>query len=230
MIFQVGKVYQGYEVESRTKCFVKFTAETKRRKIEVFECVETAPVYTYPQGVETIVNVTAVEDAVVESTPPIETESTEVTAPDTHAWIEPSANSINEPIAISGALDDEPIIVIDSNNQAWRLVATDTQTCLFEAVEHREIGNAPRTRTMPLKALQALFGWGAKCKYTRPCADGFGIQVYVGDERYGFALAEPIWAEREDDPDWAALARERMDRMWDRDCDHAANFGMAALI
>jgi hypothetical protein len=214
MIFQVGKVYQGYEVESRTKCFVKFAGETKRRKIEVFEGVETAPVYTYPQGIETIVDVTAKEDVAVEATPEPIIEIAEI---------------IN-PTPVTGAIDAEPIVVADSNNQQWRLVSVDDEYCNFEAVEHREIGCNPRTRKMATKALQKLYGWDKpKCKFTRPLIGENGIEVHTDDRRYGFALAEPIWAKRTDDPEFDLdFERERMQQMFDRDCDRAADFGMSA--
>ena len=136
-------------------------------------------------------------------------------------FIEPSANKIISPTIVSGIEDNEQIIIKDSVNQQWLLVAVDTQTCLFEAIEHREIGNAPRTRTMPLKAVQALYGWGKPKRdpHVRTSYFGFGIEVHCGDERHGFALAELIWEKRTDDPNWAHLEAERMARMIDRDCD-----------
>jgi len=137
--------------------------------------------------------------------------------------IEVSANRIISPKPVSGANHGENIIVIDAVNQQWQLVDADTQNCLFEAVEHREIGNNPRTRTMSLSEVQALYGWGEPKRdpYVRPSLDfgGMGIEVHCGHTAMGYALAEPIWAERTDDPDWADLERERMARMWDRDCD-----------
>jgi hypothetical protein len=135
---------------------------------------------------------------------------------------------IINPTPVTGAIDAEPIVVADSNNQQWRLVSVDDEYCNFEAVEHREIGCNPRSRKMATKALQKLYGWDKpKCKFTRPLIGENGIEVHTDDRRYGFALAEPIWAERESDADIdLAFERSRIERMWDRDCDRAANFGM----
>ena len=218
MIFQVGKTYGGYEVTARTKCFVTFGSAAKK-KIRVLDngTEYTDNLHGYDDSI-----ILANEDVVVEFKYQAvidQPESADVTAPDAPIFIEPSANPIAAPVAISGDLDGEPIIVIDSTNQEWRLVDADTANCLFEAVEHREIGCSPRTRTMPLKAVQALFGWGEPQRdpHVRPSYLGFGIEVHCGDEANGFALAELIWYKREDDPDWAEIERERAQRMWDRD-------------
>ena len=140
-------------------------------------------------------------------------------------YITASANRINEPVAVSGANDHEPIIVIDSDNQQWLLVGADTANCLFEAVEHREIGNAPRTRTMPLKEVQALYGWGQPeqydRRYLRPAND-FGFEVYCDHESAGYAIAELIWAYRESDLIDMSFEREQMARSIERDCDLAS--------
>jgi hypothetical protein len=154
MIFEVGKVYMGYEVTGRTKCFVTYGNAVKKKVRVLVDRTE----YTDNLGDDGSI-ILAKED-VIESAPPIETESAEVTAPNTHTWIEPSPNQIDNPTPVSGAKDGENIIVIDSTNQQWLLVAADTQTVLFEAVEHREIGSESRTRTMPLSEVQALYGWG----------------------------------------------------------------------
>ena len=201
MIFQVGKTYGGYTVESRTKCFVTFEG-VSRKKISMSA-----------DGVEQVVVDPSAMIAAFE----------EVEAP----IIEIS--EIINPTPVTGAIDAEPIVVADSTNQQWRLVSVDDEYCLFEAVEHREIGCNPRTRKIATKALQKLYGWDKpKCKFTRPLIWEKGIEVCVGDARFGFALAEPIWAERTDDPEFDLdFERERMARMWDRDCDRAADFGMA---
>lgn len=150
----------------------------------------------------------------------------------THIWIEPSANRIASPTIVSGIKDDEQIVIKDSVNQQWLLVAADTETCLFEAVEAREIGNSPRTRTMPLKQVQELFGWGKPKNdpYVRPSLDfdGMGIEVYTGRESLGYALAEPVWYKRVDDPVYVVSAW--MDRLLAIDCDRAANFAMREVI
>lgn len=59
--------------------------------------------------------------------------------------------------------------------------------------------------------------------YERTSYMGIGIEVYCGDERYGYALAELI--NRVDDRD-INLESERnlIARMWDRDCDRAISF------
>ena len=225
MIFQVGKTYCGYTVESRTKCFVTFEG-VSRKKISLsadgveqvrFEGVTRV----YADGSKTEIEaftIAAFEEVEVFEVEEI-IDQPEVSATESPMSITPSTNPIVTPQPVSGDLDGEPIIVIDSTNQQWRLVDADTQNCLFEAVEHREIGCSPRTRTMPLKQLQALYGWGEPKRdpHVRPSYMGIGIEVHCGDEANGFALAELIWAERDDDPDWAELERERAQRMWDRD-------------
>lgn len=232
MVFHVGESYSNYKIESRTKCFVTFIGGGRKKishtedGVEQFWIGDHEFMITAHDLDEQIVHEFKYQ-AVID-----QPESAEVTAPDAPIFITPSANPIVTPQPISGANDNEPIIVSDSLNQQWRLVDADTQNCLFEAVEHREIGNAPRTRTMPLKQLQALYGWGEPKRdpHVRPSYMGIGIEVHCGDEANGFALAELIWYKREDDPDWAELERERMARMWDRDCDLAADFGMTARI
>lgn len=61
--------------------------------------------------------------------------------------------------------------------------------------------------------------------YERTSYLGIGVEVYCGDERYGYALAELL--DRPIEIDYT-LERQRMDRMMDRDCDRAANFAMSA--
>jgi hypothetical protein len=214
MIFQVGKTYNGFFVTARTKCFVTFGGVIKKK------------VHLSQDGMEYTLSdpkcgahIILAKEEITESPKPIET------APDAPIFapifIEPSANPINEPVAVSGANDHEPIIVIDSDNQKWLLVGADTANCLFEAVEHREIGNAPRTRTMPLKEVQALYGWGQPeeydRRYLRP-ANGFEFEVYCDHESAGYAIAELIWAYRESDEliDMS-FEREQTARMWARD-------------
>jgi hypothetical protein len=145
MIFQIGMTYATHTVTHRTACFATFDGTT-RKKITINK-----------DGIE---QVTLGGEIITPYTPPVETESAEVTAPDTRTWIEPSPNRIDNPTPVGGGNDSEDIIVIDSTNQQWLLVSTDTQTVLFEAVEHRECGYEPRTRTMPLSEVQALYGWG----------------------------------------------------------------------
>lgn len=50
--------------------------------------------------------------------------------------------------------------------------------------------------------------------YERPSYMGIGVEVYCGDERYGYALAELL--DRPIEVDYT-LERQRMDRMMDRD-------------
>lgn len=50
--------------------------------------------------------------------------------------------------------------------------------------------------------------------YERPSYMGIGIEVFCGDERYGYALAELL--DRPVEVDYT-LERQRMDRMMDRD-------------
>lgn len=61
--------------------------------------------------------------------------------------------------------------------------------------------------------------------YERPSYMGVGIEVYCGDERYGYALAE-LLDHRPANPvdvDYT-LARQRMERMIDRDCERVMTF------
>jgi len=202
MVFHAGKTYgMAYTVESRTKCFITFVGGLRKKVSHDQDGVEQVWIGDH----EFAINAFSVKDVAVEATPEPTIEIAEI---------------IN-PTPVTGAIDAEPIVIADSNNQQWRLVSVDDEYCNFEAVEHREIGYAPRTRKMATKALQKLYGWDKpKCKFTRPLIWEKGIEVCVGDERYGFALAEPIWAERESDADIDLdFERERMARMWDRDCD-----------
>lgn len=50
---------------------------------------------------------------------------------------------------------------------------------------------------------------------------GIGVEVYCGDERYGYALAELL--DRPIEVDYT-LERQRMDRMMDRDSDRVVSF------
>ena len=61
--------------------------------------------------------------------------------------------------------------------------------------------------------------------YERPSYLGIGIEVYSGDERYGYALAELL--DRPIEVDYT-LERQRMDRMMDRDSDRVSGFAMSA--
>lgn len=205
MNFEVGKTYGGYEIEARTACFV--TIGGARKKISVSA-----------DGIEEI-NIDGAKIAAF------------VAQKEVTIWIEPSANPIVDPCPVSGAEIDEPIVIKDIHNQEWRLVSADLENCLFEAVEQREIGCEVRTRTMPLKSVQALYGWGKPKRDThvRPCNDhGMGIQVYCDDRRNGYALAEPIWYKRTDDLEYSRDIYEREQSMRDDyDCDRAANFSMS---
>lgn len=268
MNFEVGKTYGGYTIEARTACFV--TIGGARKKISV--------------------NADGIEEISIDGTK-------------IAAFEEIVAEQIIEPVVVIGTNDDENMIIVkDRWNQKWRLVAADTKNCLFEAVEHREIGYAPRTRTMPLKVVQALYGWDKKndeeiyfettieevtvaarslgyflelddangWKITRD--DGMEktgrlhqILLYLEAKRHslrhdihvpsaletqyshsmgctvtavvrgidqcGYEIAIPMnpsWFY--DDNDRAVdldLDRQRMQEMFDRDCDRAANFSMS---
>jgi hypothetical protein len=57
--------------------------------------------------------------------------------------------------------------------------------------------------------------------YERTSYMGIGVEVYCGDERYGYALAELL--DRPIEVDYT-LERQRMDRMMDRDSDRVVSF------
>jgi len=61
--------------------------------------------------------------------------------------------------------------------------------------------------------------------YERPSYMGIGIEVYSGDSRYGYALAELLDRPIEVDH---TLERQRMERALDRDCDRVASFAISA--
>lgn len=61
--------------------------------------------------------------------------------------------------------------------------------------------------------------------YERTSYLGIGVEVYCGDERYGYALAELL--DRPIEVDYT-LERQRMEQALDRDSDRAANFAMSA--
>lgn len=232
MNFEVGKAYGGYTIEARTACFV--TIGGARKKISVSaDGIETIKL----NGFDRFKNIGgAVADSkqfiVTAKSASSDADLVEVALQEEATiWIEPSANPIVKPQPVSGAKIDEPIVIKDVHNQEWRLVSADLENCLFEAVEQREIGCEGRTRTMPLKAVQALYGWGKPKRDThvRPCNDhGMGIQVYCDDRRNGYALAEPIWYKRTDDLEYSRDIYEREQSMRDDyDCDRAANFSMS---
>jgi hypothetical protein len=58
--------------------------------------------------------------------------------------------------------------------------------------------------------------------YERTSYMGIGIEVYCGDSRYGYALAE-LLDNQPIEVDYS-LERQRMDRMMDRDCDRSISF------
>jgi len=63
--------------------------------------------------------------------------------------------------------------------------------------------------------------------YERTSYLGIGVEVYCGDSRYGYALAELL--DRPIEIDYT-LARQRMEQALDRDCDRAANFAMSTPL
>lgn len=203
MIFQTSKTYGGYEVESRTKCFVTFEGCSRKKislnadGVEQVKFDGTTRIYGDGRKVEIeAFTIAAFEDVEINPTP----------AP------APVLPTINDPVAISGANEGEQITVRDAQGRYWQMVSADSDICVFELVQHREIGCTLPTRFMLTSEVQALFGWDKPAepeydrRYMRPCADGFGIQVYNGAERTGYALAEPIWYKRTDDPDYDRCA------------------------
>jgi len=61
--------------------------------------------------------------------------------------------------------------------------------------------------------------------YERTSYMGIGIEVYCGDSRYCYALAELL--DRPIEVDYT-VERQRMDRMMDRECDRVSGFAMSA--
>lgn len=61
--------------------------------------------------------------------------------------------------------------------------------------------------------------------YERTSYLGIGIEVYCGDERYGYALAELL--DRPVEVDYT-LERQRMERALERDSDRVNSFAMSA--
>ena len=127
--------------------------------------------------------------------------------------------------AISGHTSSK-IIIQDSNGQQWQLVAADG-TCTFEAIEHREIGYASRTREIALIVVQQIFGWNKPKKDTHLAAapNGFGSVVICDDRAKGYAIAEPIWAKPSDDYALeSARLHASLSTSEDRGCDRASSF------
>ena len=58
--------------------------------------------------------------------------------------------------------------------------------------------------------------------YERTSYMGIGVEVYCGDERYGYALAELL--DRPVDVDDSTLERQRMEQRADRDSDRMMTF------
>lgn len=128
LTFEVGKTYGGYTVESRTACFVTFEGQ-KRRKIEICNGVETAPVYTYPNGIEKIIDIDAVEDFASENIPDIE---------------------IYKPVTTN----DNTTVITDGDTD-WRLASVNELTNNAVLVPTNEAKD-PDGRTVRLVALPVL--------------------------------------------------------------------------
>ena len=126
---------------------------------------------------------------------------------------------------ISGHTSNK-IIIQDSNGQQWLLVAADA-TCTFEAIEHREIGYAPRTRELALIVVQQIFGWDKPKKdhHLAIAPDGFGSVVICDDRAKGYAIAEPIWYQQDDHALESARLHASLSTSEDRGCDQASSFG-----
>lgn len=101
---------------------------------------------------------------------------------------------------ISGKQEHEPTVIQDAQGQQWRLVSAEKSGCVFEAVEHREIGYAPRTLEVAVIVVQKLMGWHKpKDHHLATAPDGFGVVVICDHEAEGYGIAEPIWYKRNDE-------------------------------
>jgi hypothetical protein len=235
MIFQVGKVYNGYEVESRTACFVTFKGE-KRRKIEVFEGLETAPVYTYPNGIERIVDVTANEDtqepekffipvvAVYDNRDCHNTPANHAHAMAT-PYIAPTVD-FDEVEATAATLGYKIVnLSTKKNKPMYRLMRDGAMIpsreygsgcCLFDVRAYLEREQYANRRNIEVPS-------AVQTQYSREM--GCNVQVVVRDiKECHYAIAcqiatiEPSWFYSKDDESCRIeLERERAQKMWDRD-------------
>ena len=243
MIFETGKSYQGYTVEARTKCFVTFCGQ-KRRKIEVFESVETAPVFTYANGLGVIVDVSAIEDLAeapetffipvvavfdnraAKALPANHAHemATPYKAPIVdYAEIEVMAASLGYSILNMGTLK-KPVyrlmrdgLLIASNLYGMGLCLFDVRAFL-ESERHANrhdilVPSALEKQLCPaLGVITAVIRDIAQCGYAI-AVRAFPEWFYDDDNAHEFDLD---------------FERDRMAKMWDRDCDRAADFSMSA--
>ena len=130
---------------------------------------------------------------------------------------------------ISGKQEHEPIVIQDAQGTQWRLVSAEKSGCVFEAVEHREIGYAPRTLEVAVVVVQKLMGWykPQKDHHLATAPDGFGVVVICDHEAEGYGIAEPIWYKRNDD--FASTYSPR-DTFGDNDFALSGRYGCGALI
>lgn len=132
---------------------------------------------------------------------------------------------------ISGKQEHEPIIIQDAQGQQWRLVSAEKSGCVFEAVEHREIGYAPRTLEVAVIVIQKLMGWHKpKDHHLATAPDGFGVVVICDHEAEGYGIAEPIWYKRSNDPVISAPTYTPRDTFGDDAFVFSARYGCGALI
>ena len=241
MIFEAGKVYNGYTFESRTRCFVTFCGQ-KRRKIEVFESVETAPVSTYPNGIEVIVDVSAIENVAVEPEtffiPIIATfdnrAAKALPADVAHAMATPyKASAVDyaeiEIMAASlgySLLDMGQIkkptyrlmrdgVLIASNLYGMGLALFDIRAYL-ELERHAKRHDIHVESALEKQLCPALGAITAVIRDIPQCGYAIAVRAY------------PEWFYDDNTNFDLDFERSRMAKMWDRDCDRAANFGMSA--
>jgi|GEM_PF-3719083 len=236
MIFETGKTYGGgYTVASRTKGFVTFEGQ-KRRKIELFEGVETAPVYSYPDGIEVVVDIDAIETFFIPVVAVFDNRANKALPADhAHTMALPySAPQVDQlEVGIMAASLGYSILTMGTLKKPMYRLMRDglliasslygMGLCLFDVRAFLEAEHHAKRHDIHVSS--AL---------ERQICPSLGvITVVIRDvPQCGYAVAVrayPEWFYDDDNAHEFDLdferERSRMAKIWDRDCDHASSFG-----
>ena len=252
MIFEVDKTYNGYTVESRTKCFVKFAGES-RKKIAVIDGVEQVKfdgvTRIYGDGSTTEIEAFTVL-AKEEIKPELETFFIPV-------------------IAVFDNRAAKALPADHAHTMATRFKAPDVDYVEVEIMA-ASLGYSLLNMGTSKKPMYRLMRDGvliASCLYGMGLCL-FDVRAFLEAERYanrhdihvpsalekqlcpalgtittvirdipqcGYAIAVRAYPEWFYDDDNAHefdvdFERSRMTKMWDRDCDRASDFSMSARL
>ena len=237
MIFETGKTYNGYEVTSRTKCFVTFGNAIKKKIRVLQDGMEYTESFDNNGSIIRAIEDTAVEpktffipvvavfDNRANKALPADhahTMATSFKAPVVdYAEIEVMAASLGYSILNMGTLK-KPVyrlmrdgLLIASNLYGMGLCLFDVRAFL-ESERHAQVHNIDVPSALERQLCTALGVITAVIRNIPQC--GYAIAV----------RAFPEWFYDDDKLIDLDFERDRMAKMWDRDCDRAADFSMSA--